>query len=101
VWVHEATLSDEAAAWWVPVVCAALPRLQRRWADGAYRGWLAAARPRACGVTLQRVSTLPGQVGVVLEPRRWVVERTGAWFGRNRRLAKADEEVPACSESWR
>jgi transposase len=26
--------------------------------------------------------------GFVVMPRRWVVERTCSWFGRNRRLAK-------------
>ena len=26
--------------------------------------------------------------GFVVLPRRWVVERTFSWFGRNRRLAK-------------
>jgi transposase len=32
--------------------------------------------------------------GFVILPRRWVVERTFSWFGRNRRLAK-DFETPA------
>ena len=32
--------------------------------------------------------------GFVALPRRWVVERTFSWFGRNRRLAK-DFENPA------
>jgi putative transposase len=27
--------------------------------------------------------------GFVVLPRRWVVERTFSWFGRNRRLARA------------
>jgi transposase len=31
--------------------------------------------------------------GFVVLPRRWVVERTFSWFGRNRRLAK-DFESP-------
>ena len=32
-------------------------------------------------------------------PRRWVVERTYAWLGRYRRLAKDYEYLPATSES--
>ncbi len=33
-------------------------------------------------------------------PRRWVVERTFAWIGRNRRMSKDYEYVPATSEAW-
>jgi len=31
--------------------------------------------------------------GLVVLPRRWVVERTFSWFGRNRRLAKDFENL--------
>ncbi len=31
--------------------------------------------------------------GFVILPRRWVVERTFSWFGRNRRLAKDFENL--------
>jgi len=31
--------------------------------------------------------------GFVVRPRRWVVERTFSWFGRNRRLAKDFENL--------
>ena len=31
--------------------------------------------------------------GFVVLPRRWVVERTFSWFGRNRRLAKDYENL--------
>jgi transposase len=33
-------------------------------------------------------------------PRRWVVERTFAWLGRNRRLSKDYEELPCMEEAW-
>lgn len=33
-------------------------------------------------------------------PRRWVVERTIAWIGRNRRMSKDYEYCPATSEAW-
>jgi len=33
-------------------------------------------------------------------PRRWVVERTFAWFGRNRRLAKDFEATIESSTAW-
>ena len=31
--------------------------------------------------------------GFVVLPRRWVVERTFSWFGRNRRLARDFEHL--------
>jgi transposase len=31
--------------------------------------------------------------GFVVLPRRWVIERTFSWFGRNRRLAKDFENL--------
>ena len=33
------------------------------------------------------------QKGFEVQPRRWVVERTFSWFGRNRRLAKDYENL--------
>ena len=34
------------------------------------------------------------------ERKRWVVERTFAWIGRNRRLAKDFERTIASAEAW-
>lgn len=101
VWVHEADLSDQqAAAWWLTIIARACPRLRLIWAESAYRGWLEEALLRARGVTLQIVSKLAGQVGCVVQPRRWVVERTFAWLGRNRRVSTDDEQLPECAETW-
>ncbi len=35
-----------------------------------------------------------------LLPRGWVVERTFAWIGRNRRMSKDYEFLPTTSETW-
>jgi putative transposase len=40
-----------------------------------------------------------GSTGFVLLPRRWVAERTLAWLGRWRRLAREYEELPEVSET--
>jgi len=37
---------------------------------------------------LEIVAREPGQTGFHVLPRRWVVERTFAWFGRRRRLSE-------------
>lgn len=38
--------------------------------------------------------------GFQLLPHRWVVERTFAWIGRNRRMSKDYEFLPTTSETW-
>jgi transposase len=42
----------------------------------------------------------PMPTGFQVLPRRWVVERTFAWLGRNRRLSKDYEFLPATTEAW-
>jgi hypothetical protein len=52
-------------------------------ADSAFRGPVveAAAAPGRVEI----VSGLAGQKGVVMQKRRWVVERSFAWLNRRRR----------------
>jgi transposase len=38
--------------------------------------------------------------GFKVLPRRWVVERTFAWLGRCRRLARDWEKTIASAEAW-
>ena len=38
--------------------------------------------------------------GFQVQPRRWVVERTFSWIGRNRRMSKDYERLPASSEAF-
>jgi putative transposase len=45
------------------------------------------------------VRKLAEQVGFILLPVRWRVERTLACLGRNRPLAKDYDERPECSEA--
>lgn len=93
-----------------------LPRLKKIWADGAYAGDLEEYARREHGIDLEIVrrtddrapqmwvapgeSPTPRVVGFRLVKRRWVVERTFAWIGRNRRLSKDYEQRTDVSETW-
>ena len=65
------------------------PFIERIFADGAYRGPATAAAVRALGAwELEIVRRSDQPAGFVALPKRWIVERTFAWLGRCRRLAK-------------
>ena len=89
----------EAARLLLAEVAGLLPRLRHLWADQGYSGDLVQWVQEQFGWTLEIVSKLAGQVGCMVLPRRWVVERTSAWLCRNRRLAKDDEFWAATTEA--
>ena len=65
-------------------------------ADGGYdaqQTYKAAAANHP--LRLEVVRRNPHAVGFEVIKRRWVVERTFSWFGRNRRLAKDYENLAA------
>jgi putative transposase len=72
------------------------------WADQAYTGdlgtWVWGLRPWR-KVRLEIVKRPEGTHGFLLLPKRWVVERTFAWLGRYRRLAKDYEYLTQTSEA--
>ena len=75
-------------------------RLKLVWADGSYKrvaDWVAAHRP-ASPVRLEVVERAGPGFQVV--KRRWVVERTFAWPGRNRRLSRDHEGTMSSSEAF-
>jgi transposase len=54
-----------------------------------YNAWqVEAAVAKAPVLRLEIVKRNDDPKGFVVLPRRWVVERTFSWFGRNRRIAK-------------
>lgn len=77
-------------------------RLQKIWADTIYKGdkdlhtWV----KEQFGWDLEVVERQPGVKGFQVLPKRWVVERTFAWLGRNRRLSKDYELLAEISETW-
>ena len=76
------------------------PRLQRVWADGVYAGELVEWAEGIAKITLDIVRKPKGQVGFAVLPWRWIVERTFAWLGNYRRLARDYEINPRTSEAW-
>ena len=58
----------------------------------------AGVRGAALYVGLSLTRSVNGRMKVV--PRRWVVERTFAWLGRNRRLSKDYETLPCSGEAF-
>ncbi len=62
--------------------------------DQGYTGENPAEAAAAHGIEVAVVSLPEAKRGFVLLPRRWVVERSFAWMGRCRRLAKDYERLP-------
>lgn len=77
------------------------PRLELVRGDGKYRndGLTGYLEQNAPGYRLEVVERPAGAKGFVLEPKRWVIERSWAWLGRYRRLAKDVEFYVESSES--
>ena len=90
--VHPASIQDRDG---LGLVCARIrrrfPWLELVFADAGYQGEVAAgARER---LRLEIVKRPRDAEGFHLLPRRWIIERTFAWLGRNRRLAKDFERL--------
>jgi transposase len=102
VQVHPADIQDNHGA--VPLLKAArraFARLRHIFADRVYRGPKLLNAISDVGRWTIEVVTRTQNVGSFkAEPRRWVIERTFAWFGRNRRLAKDFEKTIASAEAW-
>lgn len=77
------------------------PRLRHVFADRVYRGPKLLDALADLGQWTIEIVTRSQSLGTFQpEPRRWVVERTFAWLGRNRRLAKDFEATIASAEAW-
>ncbi len=116
--VLPADVSDrEGAKLLLAPLAGRLPRLALVWADGGYKGrfedWVAEALGWRVEVVRHPDAGIrhvwlpagapppePRPKGFRVLPRRWVVERSFAWLGRNRRLAKDHEGRCETGEAW-
>jgi transposase len=70
------------------------PWLELIWADAGYHAHqVEDAVAKVPCLRIEIVKRSDDMKGFVVLPRRWVVERTFSWFGRNRRLAKDFENL--------
>ena len=71
-------------------------------ADRGYRGtlldWVQETSHQKS--VLEIVVPQDGQIGFAVEPKRWIIERTWAWFNWSRRLSKDYEQTTASSVAW-
>ena len=100
--VHPADIQDrDGAPGLLRSIRSAYPWLRHIFADGGYAGpKLKGALDKIGRWTLEIVKRSDAALGFEVLPRRWVVERTFAWLGRCRRLAKDWESTLASAEAW-
>lgn len=99
--VHAADVQDrDGAPLALKSIRHACPWMRHIFADGGYAGpKLRGALDKIGDWTIEIVKRSDTAKGFEVLPRRWVVERTFAWLGRCRRLAKDWEKSIASSEA--
>jgi transposase len=100
--IHAANVQDrDGAANVLRAIRSSFPWLRHIFADGGYAGnKLKRALAKIGRWTIQIVKRSDTAQGFEVIPRRWVVERTFAWLGRNRRLAKDFERTIESATAW-
>jgi len=93
--VHAASVHDEGAGLDLiyPNFTGQLPRAKKLLADNAYTGQFARLMQELDSVSFECPVRDPCQRGFVVEAKRWVVERTFAWWNWYRRIFKDYERT--------
>ena len=89
--VHAADVQDrDGGALLMASLFGAFPFLIKLYADGGYQGpeFQSAIKRILARLNVEIVKRSDQATGFVALPKRWIVERTFAWLGRCRRLAK-------------
>ncbi len=98
--VHAANIHDSKSAQFViSELRGRFSRLVKIIADGGYRGELIENIKRAFGWIVEVVLRSDSEIKFEVLPKRWIVERTFAWFESYRRLSKDFEYHPSTSEA--
>jgi transposase len=100
--VHSAAIQDcHGAVPLLKLLRKRFPELKDVLADRVYRGDQLKNAVAASGKwNIQIVERPAGVKGFLLLPKRWIVERTFAWLGRCRRLAKDFERTIESATAW-
>jgi len=100
--VHPADIQDrDGAVDLLASIRSLHPWLRHLFADGGYAGdKLRTALATMGKWTVEIIKRSDDANGFVVLPRRWVVERTFAWLGRCRRLARDFEATIASAVAW-
>ncbi len=92
--IHSAGIQDrDGAALLFEKLKPRFPWLDCVFADTGYNAQQTYEAAGANALRLEIVRRNPNAAGFEVIKRRWVVERTFSWFGRNRRLAKDFENL--------
>jgi transposase len=89
--VHPASIQDrDGGALVLGTLFGSFPFLKKLFADGGYQGPIFGQAQKRVLPDLETeiIKRSDAAAGFEVIPRRWVVERTFAWLGRCRRLAK-------------
>ena len=70
------------------------------WADKGYTGTTPAKAATTAGIKPDIVSGPKPTDGSIVQPRRWVVERTNGWINHHRRLVRQYETTLAAHEGF-
>ena len=101
LWVHPADIQDyDAGKELLATIREGYTRLAKVWADGQFgKNGLPEWAKEEAGVDLEIVKRPEGTKGFVVQPKRWIVERTFGWLNGYRRLSKDYEATTQSSET--